>query len=107
MGIIIWLSILVPSAIIGIICACFIKGRLGIILAVALPWFGLLGVLLYYDYLVPYHSGGASMWPIAQLFAGTISAGTGIGAYYLCRIYIEKNKKTPNNSIHLTLWEPF
>jgi len=92
-GIIIWLSILIPSTIIGTICGYFIKGRFGIILAGAIPWFGLLGVLLYYEYFVPYQGGGASMWPIAQLFAGTIAAGTGIVAYYLCRTYIEKNNK--------------
>ncbi len=30
------------------------------------------------------------MWLIAQLFAGTIAAGTGIGVYYLCKSYIVK-----------------
>ncbi len=82
---IVWLSILIPSAIIGCMCCYFCKNRFGVMLAGGIPWFGLLAVLLYHEYFVPYQGGGASMWPIAQLFAGTIAAGTGIGAYFLCK----------------------
>jgi uncharacterized membrane protein YeaQ/YmgE (transglycosylase-associated protein family) len=64
-----WLSLLIPSAIVGIICSyCIKKRRLGIILAFFIPWFGLLAYLIYQEYFVPYQGGGASMWPIAQLF---------------------------------------
>ena len=86
----IWLSVLIPSAIIGIICGYFIKGCLGAILAGALPWLGVLGVLLYEEYIAPYKGGGASMWPIAQLFVGKIAAGIGIGSYYLSKILFKK-----------------
>lgn len=59
------------------------KGRLGIVLSGAIPWLGLLAGLLYQEYFVPYQGGGASMWPIAQLFGGTVAAVTGIGMYLL------------------------
>jgi hypothetical protein len=93
-GIVLWAGILVPSAIIGVVCGYFIKGRPGIILAGAVPWFGLLFFLLYHEYFVPYQGGGASMWPIAQLFAGTMAAGTGIGACLLCRIILKRKNNT-------------
>jgi hypothetical protein len=47
-------------------------------LAGAIPWSGLLACLLFSEYCLPYRGGGASMWPIAQLFGGTIAAGTGV-----------------------------
>jgi hypothetical protein len=93
-GIIAWLGLLLPSAIVGIICGYFIKKRrLGIMLAFFIPWFGLLTYLLYKEYFVPYQGGGASMWPIAQIFGGTIAAGTGVSFYLLSKILIKKNKE--------------
>ena len=86
-SIIAWLILLVPSFIVGLICAYFIKGKLGVILAGAIPWFGLLACIIYSEYFVPhtYKGGGASMWPIAQLFGGTIAAATSIAAYNLSK----------------------
>jgi hypothetical protein len=80
-----WLSILIPSIIVGIICGYFLRYWLGLIIAGALPWLGLLAFLLYDEYFVPYQGGGASMWPIAQLFGGTIAAATGMCSYSLSR----------------------
>lgn len=80
---IIWLEILIPSALIGVICAWCLKGKLALICSAAIPWLGLLALLLYNEYFVPYQGGGASMWPIAQLFAGTAAAVTGISVCYL------------------------
>ncbi len=42
-----WLYLLIPSVIIGFLCACFIQSRLGVFLAGAIPWFGLLAYLLF------------------------------------------------------------
>jgi len=82
-----WLSILIPSAVVGILCELFIKHKtLGLILAGAIPWFGLLGWQLYMEYFSPYKGGGASMWIVGQLFAGTIAALIGIGCYFLTKI---------------------
>ena len=90
----IWLIVLIPTAVIGIVCGYFIKRCIGAILAGALPWLGVLGVLLYEEYIAPYKGGGASMWPIAQLFVGTIAAGVGIGFYYLSKNLIKKIKNS-------------
>ena len=87
-----WLMILMPSAAVGFICGLVSKRRIGVVLAGLVPWLGLMGVILYNEYFVPYQGGGASMWVIAQLFSGTIAAGVGVGAYYMCRIYVKKDK---------------
>ena len=93
-GIIVWSCILIPSVIIGAILGFFTKSKLGVVLAGGIPWMGLLGTLLYYEYFAPYQGGGASMWPIAQLFAGTIMAGLEIEICILCR---NIKKKTLTN----------
>ena len=74
----VWLYIIIPSIIIGAVVAIMSKGRLSFILSAFLPWVGVLCFLLYYEYFVPYQGGGASMWPIALLFAGTIAAIIGV-----------------------------
>jgi len=79
---IVWLAILIPSALTGAICAWRLKGRIALICSAAIPWLGLLSMLLYNEYFVPYQGGGASMWPIAQLFAGTAAAVTGLSVCY-------------------------
>jgi hypothetical protein len=85
--------VLIPSAIIGIIISYFIRNRLGIILAGAIPWFGILGILLYEEYFTPYKGGGASMWPVAQLFGGTGAAVSGIFAYVIFSEFIINKKQ--------------
>jgi hypothetical protein len=82
---IIWLYIIILSVFTGFICSVFLKGKIGTICSGAIPWFGLLASLLYQEYFVPYKGGGASMWPIAQFFAGTIAAAIGITAYKLTK----------------------
>ena len=76
-----WLTIIVPSLLTGLLLALFFRGRIGLILSGLLPWLGLLVMLLYQEYFVPYQGGGASMWPIAQLFGGTVAAAIGVMAY--------------------------
>ena len=92
-GIIIWSAILIPSAIVGLLCGYFTGGKKGLIISAAIPWFGLLVVLLYNEYFVPYRGGGASMWLIAQLFAGSIAAFTGAGVCLFSRQYLFKKGK--------------
>ena len=89
-GIYVWLGILVPSTLIGSICGLLVKGRLAFILAGGIPWFGLLGALLYSEYILPYEVGGASMWPIAQLFGGTVAAVVGIIA---CSFWLKRRNE--------------
>lgn len=80
-----WLPLLGLSALAGAVAAVTVNGRKGLFIAGAVPWCGLLAFLLYTEYFVPYQGGGASMWPIAQLFGGTIAAFVGIAAAALVR----------------------
>lgn len=86
----IWLPIIFPSAFIGISFAIFLPRKAGLICSGAVPWFGLLAWLLYQQYFVPYKGGGASMWPIAQLVAGTVAAATGIIFFLLWKTLSDK-----------------
>lgn len=80
-----WLAILVLSALAGALCAFVLRGKIGLVSAAAVPWFGLLFWQLYMEYVAPYQGGGASMWLVAQLFAGTIAAITGLVVYAACK----------------------
>lgn len=45
-------------------------------------------IVLFYEFVIPYQGGGASMWPIAFVlggFYGSIAGGAGVAAasYYL------------------------
>ena len=77
----VWIAIVVLSALTGVICARQLSGWIGATAAAAIPWLGLLAVLLFMEYGMPYQGGGASMWPIAQLFGGTVAALVGVLSY--------------------------
>lgn len=74
---ILWLTIVILSALVGAISGYSIRSWWAIFVGGAVPWLGLLSMLLYDEYFVPYSGGGASMWPVAQLFAGTVAAIVG------------------------------
>lgn len=80
-----WFIIILGSVLSGVLCAWQFEGRRGFLLAGGLPWCALLAWLLYHEYFVPYQSGGASMWPIALLWAGSIATAIGCGTYALLR----------------------
>jgi len=65
---------------VGIVSAFLVKGGKAIVLGGAIPWLGVLAWLLYNEYFVPYSGGGASMWPIALIVAGTAAAVAGASA---------------------------
>ena len=75
-----WITIIVLSALVGSLCSAFLRGTTAWVASALLPWFGVLAWLLYHEYFVPYQGGGASMWPVAQLFAGTVAGGVGLVA---------------------------
>ena len=79
----IWLILIGGSTLIGFLTAMFLKKDWAIYVAGALPWFALLAALLYTEYFTPYEGGGASMWPIAQFFGGTVAAVGGVFSYKL------------------------
>jgi hypothetical protein len=74
-----WISLILLSAGAGALSGLAMRGRKAVVLGAVIPWLGLLAWLLYCEYFVPYQGGGASMWPIAQLFGGTAAALTGAG----------------------------
>ncbi len=88
----IWLILISASALTGLLVAIFVKKPWAIYLAGGIPWFGLLAAILYTEYLTPYQGGGASMWPIAQLFGGAVAGASGIVTYNIIRnILIKKH----------------
>jgi hypothetical protein len=79
-----WLLLLIPSALVGIICSHFIRRRrISILLAFFVPWLGFIVYLLYKEYFGPLKDSNVSMWSIAKLFSGAIAALTGVGSYLL------------------------
>ena len=80
-----WLTIILLSAATGFLCSRLLTGAIAWVASALLPWLGLLAWLLYQEYFVPYQGGSASMWPIAQLFAGTVAAGVGLAAHAIFR----------------------
>jgi hypothetical protein len=72
-----WMTIIVLSALTGAACARLADGKVALILAASFPWLAMLAWLVYHEYFVPYSGGGASMWPVALLFAGTVAAAVG------------------------------
>jgi len=73
-----WTILIGLSALLGAACGWIIPGRRTVAWGGAIPWFGVLAWVLYNEYFVPYRGGGASMWPIAQLIAGTVAAAVGM-----------------------------
>lgn len=80
-----WIILIVASAVVGGVVALALSGTAGVLAAGLIPWLGMLAWLLYNEYFVPYRGGGASMWPIAQLFAGTVAAAIGVASYSFAR----------------------
>ena len=80
-----WLGLVGISAAIGAACGFAFRGKRALFLGALLPWLGLLALLLFYEFFMPYEGGGASMWPIAQLVGGTIAAFAGLVAAAITR----------------------
>ena len=80
-----WSTLIALSALAGVVCGWTLAGRRAVAWGGAVPWLGVLAWLLYNEYFVPYPGGGASMWPIAQLVAGSVAAAVGLLAATLAR----------------------
>lgn len=89
-ALLIWLVILLPSAGWGLFCAYKIQSKHAKLIAGAVPWTVLLIALLFSVYYLPYEEVDASMWPIAQLFAGTIMAVVGVYSFKFASNYIDR-----------------
>ncbi len=75
-----WLILGLLSALTGVVVAKKVKSSMAIVLAGGAAWLGVLAWLLFCEYVLPYQGGGASMWPIAQMFGGTFAAVVAGGA---------------------------
>ena len=84
----VWLILITLSSVVGLLVAKYMRHKLSVFVAGSLPWLGLLGVLLYIEYFVPYQGGGASMWPVAQFFGGTAAALIGVVTFLVARKFI-------------------
>jgi hypothetical protein len=70
-----WFAIVGGSIAVGLVAARLLNGwRSAAWIAGAVAWLLMLACLLVNEYVLPYRGGGASMWPIAQLFGGTVAA---------------------------------
>ena len=78
-----WTKVIMLSVLAGAVCGWIVPGRRAVVWGAAVPWLGVLAWLLYNEYFVPYHGGGASMWPIAQLIAGSAAAVAGMLTAFL------------------------
>lgn len=90
-----WLAIIGLSALTGLLSANFIRNWIAWVASAAIPFFALLTYLLFNEYVMPYRGGGASMWPIAQLFGGTVAIISGLTSCAIFRFVesalIDKN----------------
>lgn len=66
-----WIIITICAAVTGLLSGVIVRGVAGTAVGAALSWLGVLAWLLIVEYVLPYSGGGASMWPIALLLAGT------------------------------------
>ena len=87
-----WVSLVGLSVIAGVLSASLFSGIKAILIGGAVPWFGFLAWLLYSEYFVPYQGGGASMWPVALIFAGSIAAVVGASAAGLT-LWVRRNSR--------------
>src|SRR4029079_539245 len=55
-----WATLIVLSALAGVVCGWVLPGRRAVAWGGAIPWLGVLAWLLYNEYFVPSPGGGAS-----------------------------------------------
>lgn len=80
-----WATLIGLSALVGALYGWIAPERRTLAWGAVIPWFGVLAWVLYNEYFGPYRGGGASMWPIAQLIAGTVAAAVGMLAAGIAR----------------------
>lgn len=78
-----WVSLLVPTMIWAAAMGLLRWRLVGGFLPTAVPWLALLCFLLYNEYMLSYRGVGASMWPLVQLWIGTITAIVAMLTCYL------------------------
>lgn len=79
----VWLILLVPSALVGLLCALYLKSNWAIYIAGSIPPSVFTLILLYSVYFDPYPGSDATMWPIALIFGGGVAATCSILTFKL------------------------
>lgn len=69
----------------GVAVGVLLRGQRVWYVAGGVPLLWVAGIILYQEYMLPYVGGGASMWPVALLFAGSTAALCGIAGALLGR----------------------
>jgi hypothetical protein len=85
-----WLGVLLISALVGLICAMLHQGRIGMILSVATPWFGLLAWLFYRAGPDPHEM----LWnwiAITQTLIGTSGALASFTAFHFSKGWFRRH----------------
>ena len=88
-----WIPVVLLPMIVGVVASYVLPRKTAIIVAAAVPWLGFLGVLLWFEFVQPPATGGASMWPIALLLGGTVVAFVG-GFSAWCVSEVRQNRRS-------------
>ena len=72
-----WIPLIILPVLVGAIASYLLPRQTAIMTGAAVPFLGLLAVLLWLEFVQPPASGGASMWPIALVIGGTVVAFVG------------------------------
>ena len=96
------LLIIMMPVFFGVLSGYFIRGKKTYFVAAAVPWFGLLAMLLFDEYVKPNRAPGASLWIVTQLFGGTLFAFIGVLTCIISKAVLGHYK----NPGKRTLWCP-
>ena len=77
----------------GVVTSYLLPRTTAIIPGAAVPWLGFLAVLLWFEFVQPPATGGASMWPIALLIGGSVVAFVG-GFSAWCVFEVRRNRRS-------------
>lgn len=89
---ILWLLLIIPSALWGSFCAYKIKTKYRAFLSAFIPWLVVLIVIVFTVYFISKIEEGANMWPFAQLIGGTVAAVFGYFGYKFSLLYLINKK---------------
>ena len=89
-----WIPLIILPVLVGAIASYLLPMKTAIMTGATVPFLGLLAVLLWFEFVQPPASGGASMWPIALLIGGTVVAFVG-GFSAWCVSEVRTSRRNP------------
>lgn len=72
-----WIPLVLLPIVVGVVASYVLPRTTAVITGAAIPWLAFLAILLWFEFVQPPATGGASMWPIALLIGGTVVAFVG------------------------------